>query len=69
MTDQFQFLRLLQQCQRIFLTLFHKFYDACSIKYAETPELQQARLLLCEAARQGISNVLHILKVTCPESM
>ena len=50
-------------------TLFHKFYDACSIKYAETPELQQARLLLCEAARQGISNVLHILKVTCPESM
>lgn len=39
-------------------TLFHKFYDVCSIKYAETPELKQARLLLAEAARQGIENAL-----------
>ena len=50
-------------------TLFHKFYDVCSIKYAETPELKQARLLLCEAARQGVANTLQILKVTCPEKM
>ena len=50
-------------------TLFHKFYDVCSIKYAETPELKQARLLLCEAARQGVANTLRILKVTCPEKM
>ena len=50
-------------------TLFHKFYDVCSIKYAETPELKQARLLLAEAARQGIENALRILKITCPEKM
>lgn len=50
-------------------TLFHKFYDGCSIKYAETSELKQARMLLCEAARQGIANTLHILKTDCPEKM
>ncbi len=50
-------------------TLFHRFYDACSIKHAQTPELKQGRLLLCEAARQTISNVLRILKVSCPERM
>ncbi len=50
-------------------TLFHKFYDGCSIKYAETPELKQGRLLLCEAVRQTIANTLQILKVTCPERM
>ena len=50
-------------------TLFHRFYDGCSIKYAETEEQKQARLLLSEAARQTISNALHILKVTCPERM
>ena len=49
--------------------MFHKFYDVCSIKYAETPELKQARLLLAEAARQGIENALRILKITCPEKM
>ena len=36
---------------------------------AETPELKQARLLLAEAARQGIENALRILKITCPEKM
>jgi arginyl-tRNA synthetase len=50
-------------------TLFHKFYDVCSIKYAETTELKQARMLLCEATRQAIANVLRILKVTVPEKM
>ncbi len=49
--------------------LFHKFYDACSVKHAETPQLQQARLLLCSAARQTLCNTLHILKVDCPEKM
>ncbi len=50
-------------------TLFHKFYDACSIKYAETDALKQARLLLSDATRQAIANTLHILKVSCPEKM
>ncbi len=50
-------------------TLFHKFYDACSVKRAETPELQQARLLLCTAARQALANTLRILKIDCPEKM
>ena len=34
-----------------------------------TFELKQARLLLAEAARQGIENALRILKITCPEKM
>ncbi len=50
-------------------TLFHKFYDACSIKYAETSALKQGRLLLCEAVRQTIANTLHILKINAPEKM
>lgn len=50
-------------------TLFHKFYDACSVKRAETPELMQARLLLCSAARQTLCNTLSILKIECPEKM
>lgn len=49
--------------------LFHKFYDACSVKNAETPELMQARLLLCDAARQTLYNTLRILKIDCPERM
>ncbi|CDE32688.1 arginine--tRNA ligase [Ruminococcus sp. CAG:403] len=50
-------------------TLFHKFYDACSVKHAETEELQRARLLLCNAVRQTLANTLQILKITCPEKM
>lgn len=50
-------------------TMFHRFYDACSMKYAETSEIQQARLLLSGAVCQVISNCLRILKVTCPEKM
>ncbi|MDE6796617.1 MAG: arginine--tRNA ligase, partial [Ruminococcus sp.] len=30
-------------------TLFHRFYDACSVKNAETPALMNARILLCMA--------------------
>lgn len=49
-------------------TLFHKFYDACTVKHAE-PDLQQARLLLCKAAKQALRNTLRILKIDCPEKM
>lgn len=50
-------------------TLFHKFYDACSVKNAETSELMNARIMLCLAVRQTLRNVLDILKIECPEKM
>jgi len=49
--------------------MFHKFYDACKVKDAETSELRDARLLLCAAARQVLFNVLTLLKVSAPEKM
>lgn len=50
-------------------TLFHRFYDACSVKNAETLELMNARILLCIAVRQVLRNVLTILKIDQPEKM
>ena len=50
-------------------TLFHRFYDACSVKNAETPELRDARILLSAAARQVLRNVLTMLKIEQPEKM
>jgi len=50
-------------------TLFHRFYDSCSVKNAESPELRNARTLLCIAVRQVIRNVLTILKIDQPEKM
>lgn len=49
-------------------TLFHKFYDACTVKNAE-PQLRAARLALCAATRQALANALTMLKITCPEKM
>lgn len=50
-------------------TLFHKFYDACSVKNAETPELRESRTALCLAAAQTLRNAMSILKIDCPEKM
>ena len=50
-------------------TLFHRFYDACSVKNAEREELKNARLLLCVAVRQTLRNVLTILNIEAPEKM
>ena len=50
-------------------TLFHRFYDACSVKNAENEQLRNARVLLCMAVRQVIKNVFDILKINCPEKM
>ena len=50
-------------------TLFHRFYDACSVKNAETEELKNARLLLCVAVRQTLRNVLTILNIEAPEKI
>lgn len=49
-------------------TLFHKFYDTCTVKNAE-PQLREARLALCAATRQALANALTMLKITCPEKM
>ncbi len=49
-------------------TLFHKFYDACTVKNAE-PQLRAAQLALCAATRQALANALTMLKITCPEKM
>lgn len=50
-------------------TLFHKFYDACSVKNAENAELMNARIMLCLATRQTLRNALTMLKINCPEKM
>ncbi len=50
-------------------TLFHKFYDACSVKNAESDELKKARLVLCKAVLQALKNSLTIMKIDCPEKM
>ena len=50
-------------------SLFHKFYDGCSVKNAETPEIRDARMVLCEAVKQTMTNVLTMLKIPCPERM
>ncbi len=50
-------------------TLFHRFYDACSVKKAGSDELMNARILLSIAVRQTLRNVLTILKIEQPEKM
>lgn len=50
-------------------TLFHKFYDACSVKNAETPELRESRTAICRAVAQTLRNAMSILKIECPEKM
>ena len=50
-------------------TLFHRFYDACSVKNAGSGELMNARILLSIAVRQTLRNVLTILKIEQPEKM
>ncbi|WP_303787800.1 arginine--tRNA ligase [Ruminococcus flavefaciens] len=50
-------------------TLFHRFYDACSVKNAESEQLRDARILLSVAVRQVLKNTLEILNITCPEKM
>jgi arginyl-tRNA synthetase len=47
---------------------FHRFYDACRIKGAETP-LLLARLKLTDSVRAVIKNCLDILSITAPEQM
>ena len=50
-------------------TLFPRFYDACSVKNAESAELKNARILLSVAVRQTLRNVLSILNIEAPDKM
>lgn len=47
---------------------YHKFYDSCPIKDAESG-VKLSRLALCEASRTVINNVLTLLKIDSPEKM
>ena len=49
-------------------TQFHRFYNACRVKGAET-ELAKARLALCVATKHAIANCLRIMTITVPEKM
>ncbi|MDN5343992.1 MAG: arginyl-tRNA synthetase [Clostridia bacterium] len=49
-------------------SLFHSFYTTCRV-LADDPELCQARLVLVEATRITLRNVLYLLGVTAPERM
>lgn len=49
-------------------TSFHKFYNACPVKTAES-DLRNARLALCIATKAVIYNVLSLLKINAPQSM
>jgi arginyl-tRNA synthetase len=50
-------------------TLFHKFYDACSVKNANTEEIKHSRFILCVCVKQILKNILIMLKIDCPEKM
>lgn len=49
-------------------TLYHKFYAACRVRGVE-PDLMQARMALCVAAKTTIANALTMLKVSVPDKM
>lgn len=49
-------------------TLFHKFYNAQRVM-CDDEGLMQARLYLCRAVKNTISNILTMLKITAPEVM
>ena len=49
-------------------TLYHKFYNACRVKDAESG-LCQARMALCLATKNLLCSVLQMFKIRVPESM
>lgn len=49
-------------------SLFHSFYNACRVK-GEEESLMKARLLLVDATKTVIKNVLDILSISAPEKM
>ncbi len=48
---------------------YHHFYDQCRVIQPEEPALSQARLGLCQAARQTLASSLELLGISSPEKM
>lgn len=48
---------------------YHHFYDVCRVIQTDKPDLTQARVALCEAARIGLEAALNMLGVSAPERM
>ena len=48
---------------------FHRYYNHCVFLVTDNPTLRHTRLCLIEATRQILSNGLHLLSVSAPESM
>jgi arginyl-tRNA synthetase len=46
-----------------------KFYSACSVQNAESPELKQSRLLLCDLVARGIRTGLSVLGIETADVM
>jgi len=46
-----------------------KFYNACSVQNADTPELKQSRLLLCDLVARGIRTGLSVLGIETADVM
>ena len=53
----------------IIATAFHKFYQSCRIKGAETPALRDARIALCNCTATVIENTLATFGVSAPDHM
>lgn len=49
--------------------LFSSFYRDCPVLKAETPATLRARLAMCRATLQTLTNALHLLGITAPERM
>jgi arginyl-tRNA synthetase len=50
-------------------TTFNGFFQACPVLKAETPELRQSRLLLCDLTARIIQKALHLLGIDTVERM
>lgn len=50
-------------------TLFHTFYTRCRVLGAETEDLTRARLVLADATRTVLRNVLGLMGVSAPDRM
>ncbi len=48
---------------------YHHFYDVCRVIQPDEPELSQARLALCVAAKTALKGVFDILGISAPERM
>jgi len=48
---------------------YHNFYDKCPVLKAESKELAQARMALCQAAAMALKETLSLLGVSAPEEM